>query len=137
MTILVSAVVSLTLTPMMCAKLLGHQVRNEARLVLPESEAAFNWVIAMIRLHAAVGTAAPAVNVMVTLATLVADDLPLYRRPKGFFPVQDTGVILGVSRGSGNDFLPAMAKRQQAARKSDFAGSCRGKLVFIYRCRWD
>ncbi len=99
-TILVSAIVSLTLTPMMCAKLLT-QVRpeqqgwlfrkSERSLRTPSSEfygVTLTWVLRHQPL-----------TMILAVATLVATIYLYVIVPKGFFPVQDTGVIMGISEG--------------------------------------
>ena len=113
-TILVSAVVSLTLTPMMCAKLLKHTPPEEQGRFYQSSERVFQRIIAFYGrtlswvLKHQTGTLAVAV------ATLVSTVLLYIAIPKGFFPVQDTGVILGISEAPQTVSFPAMAERQQA-----------------------
>ena len=113
-TILVSAVVSLTLTPMMCARLLrnrfgateGRFARASERIlkgVIERYGTSLRWVLG----H-------QTATLVVAVATLVGT-LALYVVvPKGFFPVQDTGVILGVSEAPQSVSFAAMAERQQA-----------------------
>jgi multidrug efflux pump len=113
-TILLSAVVSLTLTPMMCARLLRHTPPERQGRLYRWSERAFDRIIA------AYGTSLRWVfgHQPATLAVAVATlglTLVLYVVvPKGFFPVQDTGVIQGISEASQSVSFPAMAARQQA-----------------------
>ena len=113
-TILVSAIVSLTLTPMMCAKLLKQKDPKKQSRFYRVSEDYFNRVIAFygrtlkwVLLH-------QTSTLLVTAATLVATLLLYVYVPKGFFPVQDTGVIMGVSEGPQNISFAAMSQRQQA-----------------------
>jgi multidrug efflux pump len=113
-TILVSAVVSLTLTPMMCAKLLRHQKEEEQSWFFRTSGHAFNSVIAFYGRTLQFVLRYRTTTLLVTLATLVGTILLYIYVPKGFFPVQDTGVILGVSEGAQNISFAAMARRQQA-----------------------
>jgi multidrug efflux pump len=113
-TILVSAVVSLTLTPMMCAKILrgeheGHQGRL-SRL----NERAFDWVIARYATTLRWVLGRQRVTLVVTVATLVLTIFLYVVVPKGFFPIQDTGVILGISQAAESVSFTAMADRQQA-----------------------
>jgi multidrug efflux pump len=113
-TILVSAVVSLTLTPMMCAKLLRpkHQIRRGR--FYRASEEAFEAVIRKYAETLRWVLKHQTATLVVTVATL-AVTLGLYVVvPKGFFPVQDTGVILGVSEAPGTISFAAMSERQQA-----------------------
>jgi multidrug efflux pump len=113
-TILVSAFVSLTLTPMMCAKLLRHQREEDQSRFFRASERAFESVIAFYGRTLKVVLEYRGITLLVTVGTLVATILLYIYVPKGFFPVQDTGVILGVSEGRQNVSFAAMAQRQQA-----------------------
>ncbi len=116
-TIVVSAIVSLTLTPMMCARLLHHKTEAEQGKLFRASERAFKAIISTygrtlqwvlrhqtITLFVAAGTLALTVYLYVII-------------PKGFFPEQDTGVILGISDASQSISFAAMAERQQALTK--------------------
>jgi multidrug efflux pump len=113
-TILVSAIVSLTLTPMMCAKLLRHTPEAQQGRLYHASERFFQRVIngygRTLRWVLRHQTA----TLWVAIATLVATLLLYVIVPKGFFPVQDTGVILGVSEAPQTASFAAMADRQQA-----------------------
>ena len=113
-TILVSAAVSLTLTPMMCAKLLRHQPENQQTWFYRKSEKVFNDVIAFYGRTLQVVLRYRTTTLLVTIATLVGTILLYIYVPKGFFPVQDTGVILGVSEAPQNVSFQATAQRQQA-----------------------
>src|SRR6184192_3719858 len=113
-TILVSAFVSLTLTPMMSAKLLRHQKKEEESWFYRKSEDAFNAVIAFYGRTLQFVLRYRTTTLLVTMGTLVGTILLYIYVPKGFFPVQDTGVILGVSEGPQNVSFAAMAQRQQA-----------------------
>ena len=113
LTILVSAVVSLTLTPMMCSKLLRHKRESDQSWFYRVSERGFDRIIAAYGktlrfvLHHQTPTQ------WVTFATVVATILLYIYLPKGFFPVQDTGAILGVSESEQSISFTAMAARQQ------------------------
>ncbi len=113
-TILVSAVVSLTLTPMMCAKLLRHKPEREQRRFYRASERWFNSIISFYGRTLQFVLRYRMTTLVVTVATLAATILLYIYVPKGFFPVQDTGVILGVSEAPQNVSFLAMAQRQQA-----------------------
>jgi len=116
--ILVSAAVSLTLTPMLCAKLLHHRPAQEAGRVARASQAVFSRVLALYaRTLRAVLNHQP-LTLVVAVATLGLT-LVLYTVvPKGLFPVQDTGVILGISEAPQSVSFPAMAQRQQALARA-------------------
>jgi len=113
-TILVSAVVSLTLTPMMCAKLLKTRGSDKHGRFYQASERLYQRVIdrygATLRWVLTHQTA----TLIVTVATLVFTIALFLFVPKGFFPVQDTGVILGISDAPQTVSFDAMAQRQQA-----------------------
>jgi multidrug efflux pump len=113
-TILISAFVSLTLTPMMCAKLLRHQREEDQGWFFRKSEHAFNSIIAFYGRTLKFVLQFRKITLLVTVATLVGTILLYIYVPKGFFPVQDTGIILGVSEGAQNTSFTAMAQHQQA-----------------------
>ncbi len=113
-TILVSAIVSLTLTPMMCAKLLKHQPEGQRTWFYRKSEKVFDEVIAFYGRTLKVVLRFRAITLLVTVGTLVGTILLYIYVPKGFFPVQDTGVILGVSEAPQNVSFQAMSSRQQS-----------------------
>ncbi|HJZ65838.1 MAG TPA: multidrug efflux RND transporter permease subunit [Candidatus Acidoferrum sp.] len=112
-TILVSAVVSLTLTPMMSAKLLRHQREEEQTWFYRKSEHAFNSIIAFYGRTLQVVLRYRATTLLITIATLVGTILLYIYVPKGFFPVQDTGVILGISEAPQSISFRSMAARQR------------------------
>ena len=113
-TILISAGVSLSLTPMMCAQLLRHQKEEEQSWFFRKSEQAFDSVIAFYGRTLQFVLRYRKITLLVTAATLVGTILLYIYVPKGFFPVQDTGIILGVSESAQNTSFRAMAERQQA-----------------------
>jgi len=116
-TILVSAAVSLSLTPMMCAKLLKHIKEGEQGRFYHLTEEYYNRIIAFYGRTVKWVLKHQTATLLVTLATLVLT-LALYVIvPKGFFPVQDTGVILGVSEAPDDVSFEAMARRQQELAK--------------------
>jgi len=112
-TILVSAVVSLTLTPMMCAKLLKHHPEHEQSWFYRTSERWFDAAIAYYGRTLKVVLRYRTTTLIVTFATLVATILLYIYVPKGFFPVQDTGVIMGISQAPQDVSFQAMSQRQQ------------------------
>ncbi|HSU58891.1 MAG TPA: MdtB/MuxB family multidrug efflux RND transporter permease subunit [Bryobacteraceae bacterium] len=113
-TILVSALVSLTLTPMMCAKILRHKSESEQGWFYRKSEHAFNWVISRYGTTLQWVLKHQLLTLGITVATLAGTIFLYVVVPKGFFPVQDTGVILGVSQAPETLSFPAMANRQEA-----------------------
>jgi multidrug efflux pump len=116
-TILVSAVVSLTLTPMMCAKLLKHKPESERSRFYRWSESVFNWVIARYGTTLEWVLQHQQATLLVAGLTLVATILLYIVAPKGFFPVQDTGVIIGISEAPQTVSFRGLADRQQRVAK--------------------
>jgi multidrug efflux pump len=113
-TILISAVVSLTLTPMMCARLLRHTTKAEQGRFYRVSQEVFDRTIAAYgRTLRWVLTHQPA-TLVVAAGTVILTVLLFVIVPKGFFPLQDTGVILGISEAPQSISFPAMVERQQA-----------------------
>jgi multidrug efflux pump len=112
-TILVSAVVSLTLTPMMCARLLKHRPEASQGRFYRASEKVFQSIIAFYGRTLEVIFRHQFITLLVTIATLVATVVLFLIVPKGFFPVQDTGVILGISEAPQTVSFASMAARQQ------------------------
>jgi multidrug efflux pump len=113
-TIIVSAFVSLTLTPMMSAKLLRHQSEDQQGWFYRVSERGFNAIIAFYGKTLQFVLRYQRTTLLVTVGTLVATILLYIYVPKGFFPVQDTGLILGIAEAPQNISFTAMAQRQQA-----------------------
>ncbi|MGD0800302.1 MAG: multidrug efflux RND transporter permease subunit [Terracidiphilus sp.] len=112
-TILVSAVVSLTLTPMMCSRILQDKKTAKQTRFYYWSETVFNTIIAWYGRTLQVVLRYRFITLMVTISTLVATILLFIVVPKGFFPVQDTGVILGISEAPQTVSFASMAERQQ------------------------
>ncbi|MDC8447914.1 MAG: multidrug efflux RND transporter permease subunit [Nitrospira sp.] len=121
MTIVISAVVSLTLTPMMCAGLLRHRREAEQGTFYRRSQRLFDRAIAAYgRTLRWVLNHQPAT--LAVAATTLAFTILLYVVvPKGFFPVQDTGAILGISEAPQSISFAAMVERQQALTKAILA----------------
>jgi multidrug efflux pump len=116
-TILVSAVVSLTLTPMMCSKFLHHQKDAEKSWFYKLSENSLNWIIDRYAVILRFVLKHQPATLAVTVGTLALTIFLFLIIPKGFFPVQDTGVVLGVSEAPATLSFAAMAERQQALAK--------------------
>ncbi len=113
-TILVSAAVSLTLTPMMAAKLLKRQDRARQSRFYRVTEDFYDRVIRFYGRTLKFVLRHQTTTLLMTAGTLVLTLFLYVVVPKGFFPVQDTGVILGISAAPENVSFDAMAKRQQA-----------------------
>ncbi len=112
-TILVSAVVSLTLTPMMCAKLLKHKPAAQRSAFYRKSEDFFNYVIRRYGETLQFVLRHQLVTLLVTIGTLVLTLVLYVVVPKGFFPIEDTGIILGISEAPQSTSFGSMAERQQ------------------------
>ncbi len=112
--ILISAVVSLTLTPMMCARLLRHAPAAGQGRLFRGIGAFFDAVIARYDRMLVWALDRQGAVLLVALATLALTALLYVLIPKGFFPVQDTGLIQGISEAPQSISFPAMAARQQA-----------------------
>jgi multidrug efflux pump len=113
-TILVSALVSLTLTPMMCARMLRHKSEAEQGWFYRTSERLFNGMIVAYGVTLRWVLRHQLATLVVAVATLVTTVWLYILVPKGFFPMQDTGVILGISEAPQTVSFTAMAERQQA-----------------------
>ncbi len=112
-TILVSAFVSLTLTPMMCARFLKAKGEKKHGKFYETSERYFNNIIAFYGRTLGWVLQRQTATLYVALVTLGLTILFYVLIPKGFFPVQDTGVIQGISEADEDVSFTAMAKRQQ------------------------
>jgi multidrug efflux pump len=112
-TILISAVVSLTLTPMMCARLLRHTPEEQQRRLYRVSQRLWEKTVAFYGRTLRWVLGRQTATLLVAGATLVLTVLLYVVVPKGFFPVQDTGIILGISEAPQSISFAAMAERQQ------------------------
>jgi multidrug efflux pump len=117
-TIVISAVVSLTLTPMMCAKLLKHEAEAQQGRFYRSSQRVFDRVIGFYGRTLTWVLKHQQSTLWVSIGTLVLTVLLFYFVPKGFFPVQDTGVIQGISEAPQSISFAAMADRQQALARA-------------------
>jgi multidrug efflux pump len=117
-TILISAAVSLTLTPMMSARLLKHRPESEQSWFYRKSEAVFKSVIDFYgrTLNWVLGH--QTATLLVAAGTLVLTILLYIVIPKGFFPVQDTGIVVGVSEAPQTVSFQSMANRQRALART-------------------
>jgi multidrug efflux pump len=111
-TIVISAIVSLTLVPMLCAKLIRHRRQAERSRFDLRAERGFNWIIRQYGRALEVVLDHQALTLFVALGTLAITVLLYVEIPKGFFPVQDTGMIQGISAASQSISYAAMARHQ-------------------------
>jgi multidrug efflux pump len=112
-TIIISAVVSLTLTPMMCSRILKHNPAEKQGRFYKASENVFERMIAFYGRTLKVVLRFQTLTLLVALGTLVLTIFLYIIIPKGFFPVQDTGVIQGISQAPASISFTAMSKAQQ------------------------
>ena len=134
-TIVISAVVSLTLTPMMCSRILRHSQGRRAGRFYHASENMFKSMIAFYGRTLKVVLRYQTITLLVALATLVLTVVLYIFIPKGFFPVQDTGVIQGISQASQSISFDAMS-REAAGTGADHPSRSGGrKPVVVHRRR--
>src|SRR5579864_2227056 len=112
-TIVISAVVSLTLVPMMCAKLLRHTPPKESHRFEAKAHQFIDYVIARYAVALTWVLNRQRATLFVALLTLVLTALLYVVIPKGFFPVQDTGVIQAITQAPQSVSYASMAERQQ------------------------
>src|SRR3989440_8928128 len=117
-TILLSAVVSLTLTPMLSAKLLRHTPESGQSAFYRWSERAWARVIDAYGTSLRRVLAHRTATLLVAGATLVVTVLLYIVVPKGFFPVEDTGLIQGITEAPQTISFPAMVARQEALARA-------------------
>ena len=113
-TILISAVVSLTLTPMMCARLLHHTPEAQQSRIFHASERIYQKVLDFYATTLRRVLQHQTLTLLIAASTLVITVFLYVVVPKGFFPVQDTGIIQGISEAPQSISFSAMAERQQA-----------------------
>jgi multidrug efflux pump len=106
--VLVSMIISLTTTPMMCAYLLKSERTEKHGRMYMASEKFFDWVLSLYRgsLHWVLEHPTP--TLLVLLVTIVLNVVLIVKIPKGLFPVEDTGAITGSVRGPQDSSFPAM-----------------------------
>jgi multidrug efflux pump len=117
-TIIVSAVVSLTLTPMMSARILRHQPKEQQGRIYRATERAFEGMIAFYGRTLKFVLRYQTVTLLVAVSTLLLTVFLYIFIPKGFFPVQDTGVIQGISQAPQAIGSKAMAEKQLELTKA-------------------
>ena len=112
--ILISLVVSLTLTPMMCARLLKREPKEEEQSRFYKASGAWiDWLIEAYGRKLQWVLKHQPLTLLVAIATLGLTVVLYLVVPKGFFPVQDTGVIQGISEAPQSISFAAMSQRQQ------------------------
>ena len=111
--VVVSAIVSLTLTPMMCSRILRHQAESKGNAPTRFFNEAVDWTVEKYRVSLEWVLRRQTLTLLTTLATLVATVWLYIIIPKGFLPPQDTGLILGVSE-AGVEVSFAQMQRLQA-----------------------
>src|ERR1700704_2115612 len=112
-TIVVSALVSLTLTPMMASRILKHNPKEKQGWFYQKSEHMFESMIAFYGRTLKVVLGHQTITLLVALGTLLLTILLYIVIPKGFFPLQDTGIIQGISQAPPTISPKAMAEKQQ------------------------
>ena len=106
--ILVSLAVSLTTTPMMCARLLRHQRLEEHGTLYRASEKLFAWLLRLYERSLRVVLRHPAITLIILLITVAVNIFLFMVVPKGFFPQQDNGTVFGGIQGAQDASFPAM-----------------------------
>jgi multidrug efflux pump len=112
-TILISAVVSLTLVPMACAKLLKPETEMHENAFQRYSREGFDWIIAVYGRALTRVLDHQTFTLFIALGTFALTAALYIIIPKGFFPLQDTGVIQAISEAPQSASYAAMAERQQ------------------------
>jgi len=113
-TILLSAVVSLTLTPMLSSRLLYHRTRDEMSRFEQLSMDTLENIIAKYKTSLQWVLDHQGLTLLFFFMTFLLSCILFYVIPKGFFPTQDTGIIQGISEARQNISFPAMSAQQQA-----------------------
>ena len=113
MAILISLVISLTLTPMMCARLLRHEPEAEQGRFYRGAGAVIDRMIERYSVGLRWVLRHQPLTLLVAIGTMALTVVLYLAVPKGFFPVQDTGVIQGISEAPQSISFSAMSERQQ------------------------
>ncbi len=106
--IVVSMVISLTTTPTMCAHLLKQEKPEERGRLYRASETFFTWMLETYRRSLLWALDNAALMLVILAFTIALNVVLIYRIPKGFFPQQDTGAIVGAVQGPQDSSFPAM-----------------------------
>jgi multidrug efflux pump len=116
-TIIISAFVSLTLTPMMAARILKHTPPEQQGKFYEVSERAFERVIAFYGRTLKWVLGYQTITLLVAVATLILTAVLYITIPKGFFPTQDTGILQGITQAGAATSFEAMTEKQQQLAK--------------------
>jgi multidrug efflux pump len=116
-TIVISAIVSLTLTPMMASRILKHNPQAQQGRLYQASERAFEAMISFYGRTLKFVLRYQTITLLVAVGTLLLTVFMYINIPKGFFPVQDTGVIQGISQAPQTIGSKGMAEKQQELAK--------------------
>jgi hydrophobe/amphiphile efflux-1 (HAE1) family protein len=112
--LILSLIISLTLTPMMCARLLKDESRKKHNKLYTAFERGFDALLALYAHGLRIVLRHRLATLMVMLSTIALTGYLYVIIPKGFFPQQDTGQIVGITEASQDISFPAMSQRQQA-----------------------
>ncbi|KWT73749.1 multidrug efflux RND transporter permease subunit [Candidatus Magnetominusculus xianensis] len=113
-TIVISAFVSLTLTPMMCAKILKHSSNSQQGRIYLATQTIFDKIIEGYGATLKLVFRHKTITILIAAATLALTVILYMLTPKGFFPIQDTGVIQGISEAPQSISFAEMSRRQQS-----------------------
>jgi multidrug efflux pump len=117
-TIVISAAVSLTLTPMMSARILRHTPKEQQGRFYKSSERVFERMIDFYGRTLKFVLRYQTITLLVAVSTLMLTIFLYIMIPRGFFPIQDTGVIQGISQAPPTISSRAMAEKQQELAKA-------------------
>jgi HAE1 family hydrophobic/amphiphilic exporter-1 len=112
--LILSLIISLTLTPMMCSRLLKDEAHRRHGRLYRASEYGFDAILALYERGLKIVLRHRFITLMAMLGTIVMTGFLYTAIPKGFFPQEDTGIIQGITEASQDISFPAMAQRQQA-----------------------
>jgi hydrophobe/amphiphile efflux-1 (HAE1) family protein len=112
--LILSLIISLTLTPMMCSRLLQDETHKQHGRIYLIFERGFDGLLALYAAGLRIVLRHRFITLMVMLGTIALTGYLYTVIPKGFFPQEDTGQIVGITEASQDISFPAMAQRQQA-----------------------
>ena len=134
--IVISMVISLTTTPCMCAHLLkAHQEGEKHNWLYRTSENVFNGMISVYRHSLTWVLENPGLTLIVLALTIALNGLVIYKIPKGFFPQQDTGALIGGVQGPQDASFPFMRLLHAVAGKRHQSRSRRGPRQCLHTAR--